>query len=281
MSTRSQAPTPVLLRVALVGLAAGAAGSSLMGARLLAGYTAVGLAVGVGLTIYSLGMGRVLPVLGGGLAITYPLAAVEQGEGGILWAAALTLMALAGAFVLRGLGRGVVGSLALCTSVVLHLGLLGSYLVLIAVSGNRLLAALVLMVTAFEVAYGFVAARAPDPVTAGAAVKGKQTGSGSRHRPRPSIVNPKASLAGIAACGAAAQLSRLFLPSALGIVGSLTLGIAVGAAATLGHAAAAITSEDLESGPEGVVLDPGVSTSLNALLFAAGAFYYGFRLYLT
>lgn len=281
MSTRSQAPTPVLLRVALVGLAAGAAGSSLMGPRILAGYTAVGLAVGVGLAIYSVaGMGRILPVLAGGLAITYPLTAVEQGEGGILWAAALTLMALAGAFVLRGLGRGVVGSLALCTSVVLHLGLLGSYLVLIAVSGNRLLAALVLMVTAFEVAYGFVAARAPDPIQA-RAVKGKPTGSGSRRRPRPSIVNPKASLVGVAACAAAAQLARPFLPSALGILSSLTLGIAVGAAATLGHAAAAITSEDLESGPEGVVLDPGAFTSLNALLFAAGTFYYGFRLYLT
>ena len=281
MSTRSQAPTPVLLRVALIGLAAGAAGSSLMGSRILAGYTAVGLAVGVGLTIYSVaGMGRILAVLGGGLAITYPLAAVEQGEGGILWAAALTVMALAGAFVLRGPVRGAVGSLALCTSIVLHLGLLGSYLVLIAVSGNRLLAALVLMVAAFEVAYGFMSARAPEAVPT-RAVKGKQAAPGSRRRPRPSIVNLRASLAGIAACIAAAQVSRLFLPSPLGIVSSLVLGIAVGAAATLGHAAAAVTSEDLEPGPEGAVLDPGVFTSLNALLFAAGAFYYGFRLYLT
>jgi len=271
MSMESQERTPVVTRAALVGLAAGAVGLSLLGPRILAGYTAVGLAVAVGLTLHVVG-GRsgVLPALGGVLVMAYPLAAVERGEGGILWAATLTFFGIAGAYVMRGLGRDVVGSLAVVVAVVLHLGLLGSYLVLVAVSGNRLLGALVLMVVAFEAGHVFVAARSRAP-----ARRSAPAGSGT------SFFDPRAALAGVAACVAASVLARLFLTSAPGGFSSVVLGIAVGAAATLGHAAAAATSEDFGSGVPGVEgLDAGVFISLNALLFAAGAFYYGFRLYL-
>jgi hypothetical protein len=268
MSSRPQARTPVTARVALAGLAVGAAGSSLMGPRILAGYVAVGLAVGVGLALNSFaGMGRSLPVLGGSLAVAYPLAAVEQGEGGILWAAALTLMVMAGAFVVRRPSSGVVGALAFSFAVVLHLGLLGSYLVLVSATGTRLLAALVLMMGGFEAAYGFAGSRF-GPVSESA------TGA--------AYLNPVASLSGAAGCAAAGLVARLFLPNPPGVVSTIFLGLAVGIAAGLGHAAAAITSEDLDRGTEDVaIFDAGVFTLLNALLFATGAFYYGFRLYLT
>lgn len=268
MSTRPQAPTPVIARVALAGLAAGAAGSSLMGPRILAGYAAVGLAVGVGLALRSLaGMGRVLPVLGGFLVMIYPLAAVEQGEGGILWAAALTLMVMAGAFVFRRPVRGVTGVLALSVAVIVHLGLLGSYLVLVAATGTRLLAALVMMAVAFEAAYGFAGAR-----------WGRVTG----HSSGAHYFNPPASLSGVAGCTAAGLVARLILPNPPGLVSTIVLGLAIGTAATLGHAAAAVTSEDLDRGAHDAGnFDAGVFTFLNALLFAAGAFYYGFRLYLS
>ncbi|HEU4867952.1 MAG TPA: hypothetical protein VFV09_09505 [Actinomycetota bacterium] len=271
MSMESRERTPVVTRVALAGLAAGAVGSSLLGPRILAGYAAVGLAVAVGLTLYTLGGGaRALPALGAVLVMAYPLAAVERGEGGILWAAALTFFAMAGAYVMRGLGRDVVGSLAVGVAVVLHLGLLGSYLVLVAVSGNRLLGALVLMVVAFEAAHAVLLSRAHPlerPSNRGAAPA--------------SFFDPRAALAGLAACVVASVVARLFLDSPPGVLSSVVLGAAVGAAATLGHAAAAATSEDFESGALRMGgLDAGVFISLNALLFAAGAFYYGFRLYL-
>lgn len=271
MSMESRERTPGVTRAALAGLAAGAVGSSLLGPRILAGYAAVGLAVAVALTLYTIGGGaRALPALGGVLVMGYPLAAVERGEAGILWAAALTFFGMSAAYVMRGLGREVVGSLAVGIAVVLHLGLLGSYLVLVAVSGNRLLGALVLMVAAFEAAYAVIASRTA------AALSRPRSGA------PPSFFEPRAALAGVAACAAASVLARFFLDSPPGLISSVVLGLAVGAAATLGHAAAAATSEDFEPGAlhmEG--LDAGVFISLNALLFAAGAFYYGFRLYLT
>lgn len=267
MSMEPQAGTPAVTRIALVGLAGGAVGSSFLGPRIFAGYAAVGLAVAVALTLHAVGGGsRILPALGGILVMAYPLAVVERGEGGILWATTLTFFGLAGAFVMRGVGRGVVGSLAVGVAVVLHLGLLGSYLVLVALSGNRLPAALVLMVVAFEGAYVLVVA------------------SGSRRRLAGSgsgVFDPQAALGGVAACVIAALLARLFLLSPPGLFSSAVLGVAVAAAATLGHAAAAATSQDFDSGVAGTGgLDAGVFTSLNAMLFAAGAFYYGFRLYL-
>ncbi|CAN5884670.1 hypothetical protein BH23ACT12_BH23ACT12_01630 [soil metagenome] len=273
MSSRPQPRRPVTARVALTGLAAGAAGSSLMGPRILAGYAAVGLAVGVGLALNSLaGMGRVMPVLGGALAIAYPLAVVEQGEEGILWAAALTLMVMAGGFVSRRPVRGVVGAFAVSVAVVLHLGLLGSYLVLVAATGTRLLAALVLMAVGFEAAYSFARARTGPP--------GGRTPAGSPGA--ASYLNTVPSLSGVGACAAAGLVARLFLPNPPGVASTLVLGFAVGTAAALGHAAATLASEDLDSETREVgVFDTGVFTFMNAMLFAAGAFYYGFRLYLT
>lgn len=264
MSSGSQMRSASLTRVALAGLAAGAVGSSLLGSRIFAGYAAVGLAAGVGLALFLLGTsGRVLPVLGAGLAMLYPLAASEKGEEGILWAAAATLMVLAAGYVARGLDRGVVGSLALSLAVVLHLGLLGSYLVLVAESGKRLLVALVLMVAAFEVAYGLLAGR-------------RATGKAPKSR---AIIDPVAAVAGVVACQAAALAARFFLESNMGYDSLLVLGAVVGGSAALGHASAAAASEDLLAN-RAVRLDPSVFTPLNSLLFAAGAFYYGFRLYL-
>ncbi len=263
MSSAPQMRSPALTRVALAGLAAGAVGSSLLGSGIFAGYAAVGLAAGVGLTLFLLGTpGRFLPVLGAGLAMLYPLAAIEKGEEGILWATAATLMVLAAGYVARGLNRGVVGSLSLSLAVLLHLGLLGSYLVLVVESGNRLLGALILMVVAFEVAYGLLAERR---AAGGAAVN--------------PVIDPVAAVAGVVACQAAAAAARFFLESNIGFDSLLVLGAVVGGSATLGRVSAAAVSKDLLSSGSGG-LDQGVFASLNSLLFAAGAFYYGFRLYL-
>jgi hypothetical protein len=275
MPTRSQAPAPALTRAALAGLAAGAVGSSLLGPGIFAGFAAVAIAVGVGLTLLSLEItGRVLPVAGAGLAMLYPLAAIEKGEGGILSAAAATLIVMAAAFVLRGPGRGVVGDLALFVSVVLHLGLLGSYLVLVAASGGRVLGALVLVVVAFEAVYGLVAARfgpPPGPHSKGPA--GKQVPA--------TDLDVRAATAGVVACVLSALAARLFMDPALGLFSSLVFGVAVGAAACLGRASASAVSAELRSGSVRSNFDPAVFASLNALLLAAGAFYYGFRLYLS
>ena len=276
MSTRSEAPTPALTRAALAGLAAGAVGSSLLGPGIFAGFVAVAIAVGAGLTLFSLDTtGPVLPVLGAGLAMLYPLAAIEEGESGVLSAAAATLIVMAAGFVMRGLGRGVVGNLALFVAVVLHLGLLGSYLVLVAASGNRVLGALVLVVVAFEVVYGVVAARTGQEVE-------PEPPRPSRRKPAPAPdLNFKAAAAGLLACVAAALAARLFMDPALGLFSSLVFGAVVGGAACLGRAAASAVSGELRSGSVRSNFDPAVFASLNALLLAAGAFYYGFRLYLS
>lgn len=274
MSTRSQAPPPALTRAALIGLAGGAVGSSLLGPGIFAGFAAVAIAVGAGLALMSLGTtGQVLPILGAGLAMLYPLAALEEGESGILSAAAATLMVMAAGFVVRGLGRGVVGNLALFASIVLHLGLLGSYMVLVAVSGDRVLGAMVLVVVAFEVAYGVVAGRtlpAPGPPQA----------QRPKSAPAPDL-NLKAAAAGVLACVVAALVARLFMDPALGLFSSMVFGSAVGGAACLGRASASAISGELRSVSGRSQFDPAVFASLNALLLAAGAFYYGFRLYLS
>lgn len=261
MPTGSQIPASATSRAALAGLAAGAVGASILGPRVFAGYAAAGLFSGVGLTLRSLGAsGRFLPGLAAGLVVLFPLAASELGEEGILLAVAATLMVLAAGFTGRGLKRGAVGSLALSLLVVLHLGLLGAYLVLLAASGNRLLAGLFLMVAGFEVAYGLLAGRR-DPKTGRTAI------------------DPLAVGGGIAACIAAALVASLFLNLNLGLDSFLLLGLVVGVSAALGHVSASGALEDLVGGREGAP-NARALAALNALLFAAGVFYYGFRLYL-
>jgi hypothetical protein len=274
MSTRSQAPTPALTRAALVGLAVGAVGSSLLGPGIFAGFAAVALAVGAGITLLSFETGRVLPILGGGLAMLYPLAVIEGGESGILWAATATLIVLAAGFVLTGVRRGVVASLAIFVAVVLHLGLLGSYLVLVAASGNRVLGALVLVVVAFEVVYRVVEGRTRPVAASG--------GKKRSRKPTPAAdLNLKAAGAAVAACVVSALAARLVMDPALGLFSSVVFGASVGAAACLGRASASAVSGEMRSGSAGAKFDPEVFASLNALLLAAGAFYYGFRLYLS
>lgn len=275
MDRGSQQRTPVS-GAALVGLALGAAFSSLLGYRIFAGFVAVGLGVGVALVLGALTpAGRPLALVGAGLAVLFPLAVVEQGEGGILWAAAAAGILLSAAFVMRGLRGGSLASLAVSLAAVLHLGLLGSYLVLVAAEGDRLLMALILMAGAFEAAFGLTAAR-----TRPASPPGSGAGALGRQRAPRQPINLKAVAAGIAACQAAALLTRLFLPSQLGLISLLVLGAAVGSGAGLGHVAAAAVVDDLDS-DRAAGIDVGVFAPLNALLFAGGAFYYGFRLYLT
>ncbi|HVL50176.1 MAG TPA: hypothetical protein VM754_01570, partial [Actinomycetota bacterium] len=168
---------------------------------------------------------------------------------------------------------GALVALAVSLGVVLHLGLTGSFLVLVAAGGNRLLPALILMAAAFEVAHLLVSASRRRPAEQ---ERGKAPG-------RTVGIEPRAAVAGLAACQAAALGSRIFLPSPPGVVSSLVLGTVVGAGALVGRLSAAAIAEDLgsRSGGRSSLVASGVIPHLNALLFAAGAFYYGFRLYLT
>ena len=274
MTPGSQTGSPAVTRFALGGLAVGAAVSSLLGAAIFAGFAAVALAVGVVMALESLlDSGRVLAVLAGLLTMLFPLAVASDGEGGILWAAAVALMVLAAGYVLRRQRPGALVALAVSLGLVLHLGLTGSFLVLVAAGGNRLLPALILMAAAFEVVYLVVSARGGTPAEQ---ERGKAPGRGFG-------IDPRAALAGLAACQAAALGSRIFLPSPPGVVSSLVLGAVVASGALVGRLSAAAIAEDLGSraGGRSSLVASGVIPHLNALLFAAGAFYYGFRLYLT
>lgn len=282
MTPRSQAANPALTRTALAGLGVGAAVSSLLGVRIFAGFTAVALAAGVMMALGALGgPGMFLSSITAGLVMLFPLAAAEQGGPGILWAAGITFMVLSAGHVARGLHPHSLHMLSESLMAVVHLGLVGSYLVLVAELGNRLLIALVLMVAVFEAAYGLLTlrqtAKAGPPPPAG-----RRGGRPTGKAPATGRTLPTAALGGVVACQASALLAGFFLPSPLEVVSLLILGTVVGAAATLGHAGAALVVEDLgweRDGRGG--LDPGVFGSLNALLLAAGAFYYGFRLYLS
>lgn len=280
MTSRPQAANPALTRTALAGLGVGAAVSSLLGVRIFAGFTAVALAVGVMMALGALGApGMFLSSITAGLVMLFPLAAAEQGGPGILWAAGITFMVLSAGHVARGLHPHSLHMLSEGLMAVVHLGFVGSYLVLVAELGNRLLIALVLMVAVFEAAYGLLTIRQ----TAGAGPPPPAGRRGGRPKaPATGRILPTAALGGVVACQASALLAGFFLPSPLEVVSLLILGTVVGAAATLGHAGAALVVEDLgwERDRRGG-LDPGVFGSLNALLLAAGAFYYGFRLYLS
>jgi hypothetical protein len=276
MTPGTQARTPALTRAALAGLGAGAAVSSLMGPGIFAGFTAVALAAGVVMALGSLGApGPFLSLVTAGLAILFPLAAAVEGEPGILWASGVSFVVLSAAYVLRGLRRHCLQMLSESLMVVLHLGLLGSYLVLVATLGNRLLVALVLLVAAFEAAYGILAARQDGKKRPPA-----RRGGSAPQKGAAALFPPLAVAGGLVACQVAALLTRFVLPSPLGAVSLLVLGASVAAAAALGHAGAAVVAEDLHRGPGRRGLDPAVFGSVNALLLAAGAFYYGFRLYL-
>ncbi len=282
MTPGSQTAPPVLTRAALAGLAAGAAVSSLFGVRIFAGFVAVALAAGVVLAFNALvEAGRIFSALGGLLAMLFPLAVAERGEGGIMLAGAASLMVLAAGYVVRGQRPPSLEGLAAGLAIVLHLGLLGSYLVLIAAAGNRLLPALVLMAAAFEMVYGVLAGR-------GSPASRLRQKPGQKHRRGRVIpagqrwIDIKAAIGGVLACQLAALGARFFLPSPPGVGSSVLLGGVVGAGAILGHAGAVAVSNDLRSRLRGRsgVLDSAVFPHLNALLFAAGAFHYGFRLYL-
>lgn len=282
MTPRSQTANPALTRAALAGLGVGAAVSSLLGVRFFAGFAAVALAAGVMMALGALGApGMFLSSIAAALVMLFPLAAAEQGDAGILWAAGITFIVLSAGYVARGLHPHSLLMLSESLMAVVHLGLAGSYLVLVVELGNRLLIALVLMLAVYEAAYGLLTLRQ----TAGA-VPPPPAGPKAQKRPAGTAVSgrisPGAAFGGVVACQAAALLARFFLPSPLEVLSLLILGTVVGAAATLGHAGAALVVDDLgwERGHRGG-LDPGLFGSLNALLLAAGAFYYGFSLYLS
>ncbi|HEX2054362.1 MAG TPA: hypothetical protein VHJ78_11640, partial [Actinomycetota bacterium] len=157
---------------ALAGLILGVAVSSFLGVGILAGFVAVALAVGVFLALAQEGGGgKVVPGVSALSAMVFPLAVAELGEDGMLPAAAAGFAVLAAAHLLRGRRAGSLPALGLATGAVLHLGLLGSFLVLLTAEGNRLLPAMVLMAAAFETAYVTAAARTATtrPKAAGAA----------------------------------------------------------------------------------------------------------------
>lgn len=271
MTRAVQGGSLTLTRAALAGLGIGAAVTSFLGTGILAGFLAVAIAAGVFLALRGLaGSGRVVSSVSAACAMLFPMAVAARGEDGILIAAAASFVVISLAYVLSGRVPGSLQALAVAAATVLHLGLLGSYLLLVAGEGNRLLPALVLMAAAFEAAFLTVSGRGRPP---------------TRRQTLPAVselVNVRAAIAGVVACQAAALLTRLFLPARLGLLSLLVLGTVVAGSALLGHASASAVRS--QGGVRDRVLgtvDPAVLPLANALLFAAGAFYYGFRLYLT
>lgn len=265
VNSRRQTQSPGLARFALAGLGSGAAVTSFLDIQLFAGFMAVAMGGGAFLAFRSLGLGgRIMPVIAAAVAMTFPPAVVEWGEEGMAVAMAGGFIVLAGSSVAGGLRRGALATAAVGVGLVVHLGLLGSFLVMIAVWGDRLLPALVLMVAVFELTYRSLATRlAPSAA-----------GSG---RPPP-LLNLRAAMGGLVGCQVAALCGHFFLAAPVGVTSLLVLGTVVGCGAGLGHAGAAMVKQELSG--DSVGLGAGIFPFFNAALFAAGTFYYGFRLYL-
>lgn len=267
MMSRLPAGSPATARVFLAGSAAGVLVTSHVGAAELAGFLAVALAVGVFAVLPALvAPGRGLAVVAAALAAGFPFAVAAQEEAGILWATAVASVLLPAGFVLRGRRRSALPAVGMTLLVVLQLGMLGSYLVLLAGIDPWMPAGLLVLVMVFEVGYALLGARA---------------GPGARGAPAGSwAVRARPVLGAVVACQAVAVVAGTAVAIPLRVSTLLLLGLVVGAGAALGHAAAEMLVGQRNRAVAGPGVDPGLVTYLSVLLFAAGALYYALALYL-
>jgi hypothetical protein len=267
MSSPSVAPAGGSVSALLLGTAAGAAGAAWLDIGSFAGYVSAALAAAVFAALA--GSPPALRLAATACALSFPLLVVLAGETGLLWGPTITFAILACASVLRGLRPGLVASLALAVLVVVYVASLGSHLVLIKEfrSGSQMVTAFLLMTGAYETAAALVAARrraAPSP--------------GENNRPW-AWFDWRAGLAGALACEAVALASRYVIELPMKMTAVLILGLAVAGAAMMGNAVGAFVAEDVQKRVRAA--DAASLRHVNAVLLAAPAFYYGFRLYLS
>ncbi len=249
----------------LLGVGAGAAAAAWLDDNSFAGYVAAALAAAVYLQLSSAPSALRFPAAG--CAAAFPFLVVQGGEGGLLWGSALAFATLAVAAVLIGLRRGFVSSLAGALLTVVYPAVLACHLVLIRgfPRGREMVLSYLVMAGAYVAVASLVEER-----RAGAAAS-RVEGKG---------ISPDwlAALAGLAASQAIAFAARALLGLRLELSAAAILALVVAAAAEVGRAIGAFVSERRrgETGPASIGLE-----HLNAVLVAAPAFYYGFRLYLS
>lgn len=195
-------------------------------------------------------------------ALAFPLAAFRWGEAGLMLAAAAMLVALAVPPLVRGLRPGALASAAATLFGALYVGFLGSYAVLVrgADRGALLLPLLAGLVGLFHLGRAFGRRGAPP---------GEETLRGP-------VAGIGATLVG--GLGAALLLDPPFDPGPMA-----GLGLSVGLASSLGGLAGTLVRADLGVADRDAAVPGrgGLLARLEALLLAAPAFFYAFKLYLT
>jgi hypothetical protein len=249
----------------LVGVGAGAAAAAWLEVSGFAGYLAAALAVAVFVQLSDASAGLRLPATA--CTAIFPLLVLQGGEAGLLWGSAFAFAALAVASVLMGVARGLVSSLAFSVLVVIYPAVLACHLILI--KGFPRGSAMVL-------AYLFMAG---GYLAVGSLVE-RFRASRPDAGPRGQILRLGwlAVVAGLFAAQAIAFSARALLDLPLGIVAVAILALVVSAAAAVGDLIGVFLWEERPDRRGGAAA--GLQY-LNAVLLAAPAFYYGFRLYLS
>jgi len=263
---RSGASHPANL-VTLSLILAGLVATSLLGAPVLAGFAAVVSALGAATTFIRLAGAQNRPLIWitAGAAAVFPVAVLAKSENGLLWALALAVLVVGSRIVVSGAIEGCARAAGVSLWLSLYFGFTLSFAVLIRRThgGVRLLAALAIMILLYKLAVIVV--------DAGSAKSRRIAATG--------LTRPVVS-AGLAASVAGAVIGLAFLRSPFTLKPMVVLGVVAGLAALLGDSASSLISSDLRGGdakPAGLP----VLMSLDSLLLALPAFYYGFRLYVT
>lgn len=263
-------PTPVL---------PGAIGAVLAGIVFLASWAgsvsllvlAIAIAVMSLLEVYAICLRReiklsLVPGIAGVVAL--PLSASLWGEAGLGVALGVTVAGLMALILFASRRSEFLSSLSITTLFVFYLGLTSAYVVLLRESslGHRLLAILLLMIGGYHIGRwaGTLRLRGPSVVP-----------SLAESATWPALAGALITTLIIALVG------NLLVP--VGLVAMLALGLIVAVAAAIGDLANVLLVENLgvtkrESWVPGV---GGLTSRLATLLFAAPAWYFGLKLYLT
>lgn len=219
--------------------------------------------------IFARGGLGVQPPYVGIVSLVFPLAAFRWGERGLMLGAAAAMILVAAPAVLRGQRPGAIDALAASLFTVMYVGFLSSYAVLVrgAGRGRQLLLALSAMVALYHLGRWFGTSRL-----------GRRLES-----PAGWVPSLRGAVLGVAGSLLGALGSVLVLRAPFDLAPMLGLGLSTGVASTVGSLSGALVRTDLKLGALEATVPGygGIVARLEAVLFAAPAFFYGFRLYLT
>lgn len=217
--------------------------------------------------------GAPVPEWGAPLAASlFAVFAASQGESGPITVGAGIVLWMLVLFVLGifGVRSGKLRSIGSALLISFYVGMLGSFLIfirLVAGHGTRLIAALVLIISAYQA--------------------GRILGEGSRGRSvtpaLPEALGWRAVLFGVGASLAAGAISITFLKSPFTPANVLAIALIVGVSAVIGDLAGAMIRADsgISEREATVPGRGGFLLWLNPLLLGAPALFYSLRLYLT